>query len=200
MASTWEAGVNLKLDSIFTADDMLRAKVNVFHSDVDDYIEVVAGSVRQAQNVGTARLRGVELEGIYDYGFGFINLAASFTEAEHKDGPFAGDTLSNTPLDNVAVTLGFRALDDRLTYGVQYQSIGEVVRELSSSTRVYPRVDLVNLFANWDVNENLRVDFGVDNLFDKAYTDPQSGWSSTSDIEQGKGRTFKIAVTGRIGG
>ncbi|SEB73449.1 hemoglobin/transferrin/lactoferrin receptor protein [Nitratireductor aquibiodomus] len=200
VASTWEAGVNLKLDSIFTADDMLRAKVNVFHSDVDDYIEVVAGSVRQAQNVGTARLRGVELEGIYDYGFGFINLAASFTEAELKDGPFAGDTLSNTPLDNVAVTLGFRALDDRLTYGVQYQSIGEVVRELSSSTRVYPRVDLVNLFANWDVNENLRVDFGVDNLFDKAYTDPQSGWSSTSDIEQGKGRTFKIAVTGRIGG
>ncbi|WP_295810177.1 TonB-dependent hemoglobin/transferrin/lactoferrin family receptor [uncultured Nitratireductor sp.] len=200
VASTWEAGVNLKLDNLITTGDMLRAKVNVFHSDVDDYIEVVAGSVRRAENVGTARLRGVELEGVYDYGPGFINLAASFTDAELKNGPFAGDTLSNTPLDNVAVTLGFRALDDRLTYGVQYQSIGKVVRELSSSTRVYPRVDLVNLFANWDVNENLRVDFGVDNVFDKAYTDPQSGWSSTSDIEQGKGRTFKIAVTGRIGG
>ncbi|WP_048645251.1 TonB-dependent hemoglobin/transferrin/lactoferrin family receptor [Nitratireductor soli] len=201
VASTWEAGVNFKFDDVVVAGDMLRAKVNVFHSDVDDYINtVVVGGVRRSENVGTARLRGIELEGVYDYGPGFINLAASLVDAKMKDGPFAGETLSDTPLDNLALTLGFRALDDRLTYGVQYQSVGKVVRTLSSGSRIYPRVDLVNVFANWDVNDNLRVDFGVDNVFDKAFTDPQSGWSSTSDIEQGKGRTFKIALTGRIGG
>lgn len=200
-ASTWEAGVNLSYNDVIAAGDMLRAKINFYHSNVDDYINTVsAGGVTTSQNVGTARLRGVELEGVYDYGFGFINAAASFASAVIKDGPFAGDTISNTPLDNVALTLGFRALEDRLTYGLQYQSIGKVVRTNSARTTIYPRTDLVNLFANWDINDNFRLDFGVDNVLNKAYTDPQSGWATTSDVEQGKGRTFKIALTGRLGG
>ena len=205
VAKTWEAGVNLQYDDVIAAGDLFRLKANVFHSYVDDYINTVSvtgtgGSYTQSQNVGTARLRGVELEGVYDYGFGFVNLAASFVDAEMRDGIYAGQTLSNTPLDNVAATLGFRALEDRLVFGVQYQSIGEVTRVLSTGTKVYPRADLVNVFANWDINDNLKLDFGVDNVFDKAYTDPQSGWATTSDIEQAKGRTFKIALTGRIGG
>lgn len=202
VASTWEAGVNLSYNDVITAGDMFRAKVNVFHSNVDDYINTVsAGGVTTSQNVGTARLRGIELEGVYDYGFGFINAAASFASATMKDGPYAGETLSNTPLDNVALTLGFRAFEDRLTYGVQYQSIGKVTRQLSGgATKVYPRADLVNVFANWDINDNFRFDLGIDNVFNEAYTDPQSGWATASDVEQGKGRTFKIALTGRFGG
>lgn len=201
VASTWEAGVNVKFDDVFTSGDMVRTKVNVFHTMVDDYIDTVrAGGVTRSQNVGTARLRGIELEGVYDYGWGYVSAGASFVEARMHDGPNAGDTLSNTPLDNVGVTLGFRALEDRLNFGVQYQSLGEVTRVLSSGSRVYPRVDLVNVFANWDINDNFRADFGIDNLFNKAYTDPQSGWSTSSNIEQGKGRTFKFALTGRFGG
>ena len=60
--------------------------------------------------------------------------------------------------------------------------------------------DLVNVFANWQINDHTRLDFGVDNVFNKAYTDPQSAWSTTAATEEGKGRTFKIALTGRIGG
>lgn len=201
VARTWEAGVNLQYDDVFAAGDLLRVKADVFYSDVENYINTVTfGGITRSENVGTARLKGVEFEGVYDYGWGFINLAMSFTDATMLDGVYAGDTLSNTPLDNVAMTLGLRAFDDRLTYGVQYQSMGEVTRVLSTGTKVYPRVDLVNLFANWDINDNLRADFGVDNLFDEAYTDPQTGWATASDVEQGKGRTFKVALTGRIGG
>lgn len=201
VARTWEAGVNLQYDNVVAAGDLVRVKANVFYTDVDDYINTVkTGNVTRSENVGTARLKGVEIEGIYDYSWGFVNLAASFTDATMVDGVYAGETLSNTPLENVSATLGFRAFDERLTYGVQYQSIGEVTRVISTGTFVYPRVDLVNLFANWDVNDSMKVDFSVDNLFDKAYTDPQTGWATGSDIEQGKGRTFKIALTGRIGG
>lgn len=201
VARTWEVGTNLKYEGVFLPSDLFRAKINFFHTDVDDYINTVkVGSVTSSQNVGTARLRGIEMEGVYDYGWGFVNLAASFIDAKMLDGLYAGETLSNTPLDNVALTLGFRALDDRLVYGIQYQSLGEVERALTSGTKIYPRTDLVNVFANWDVNDNLKLDFAVDNIFDKAYTDPQSGWGSTPLSEQGKGRTFKIALTGRIGG
>jgi len=201
VASTIEGGINLKFDGVFAERDMIRAKINVFHSDVRDYISTVSsGGVTQARNVGTARLRGIEMEGVYDYGRGFVSAAASFTNATMLDGPYAGETLTDTPLQNAGVTVGFRALEDRLTWGVQYQSIGQVVRQLSTGSKVYPRVDLVNIFANWDINDSVRLDAGIDNLFDKAYTDPQSGWSTSSNVEQGKGRTFKIALTGRFGG
>ncbi|RST87525.1 TonB-dependent receptor [Aquibium carbonis] len=201
VASTWEAGVNLRYDDVLSAGDMFRAKVNLLHTDVEDYIATVAsGGVTRSLNVGTARLRGIELEGVYDYGRGYLSAGASFIDAVMKDGVYAGDKLSNTPLDNVGVTIGFRALEDRLTWGLQYQSIGEVTRVLSTGSRVYPRVDLVNVFANWDINDNYRLDASVENVFDKAYTDPQTGWATTSDIEQGKGRTFKLALTGRLGG
>ncbi|MER8425249.1 hypothetical protein [Mesorhizobium sp. M1403] len=60
--------------------------------------------------------------------------------------------------------------------------------------------DLVNVFANWRINDHAKLDFGVDNVLNTAYTDPQSAWSTTAATEQGKGRTFKVALTGRIGG
>src|SRR5882757_5630001 len=37
-----EAGVNLKYDGIFAANDSFRGKFNVFRNDVDDYIDLVA--------------------------------------------------------------------------------------------------------------------------------------------------------------
>ncbi len=202
VATSFEAGVNLSQDGILDAGDQVRAKLNFFHTDVKDYINTVKnGNVTTSENVGTARLRGVEFEGTYDNWWGYVNLAASYTDAEMKDGIYKGDSLSNTPLDNFSATLGLKAFEEKLVYGVEYESVGKVNRALTTgAVKVYPRVDLVNVFANWQVNDNVKLDFGVDNLFDKAYTDAQTGWATSADIDQAKGRTFKIAITGRIGG
>lgn len=201
IASTWEAGVNFKYDDVAMTGDSFRAKVNVFDTHVSDYINTVAsGGVTRSLNVGTAKLRGIEIEGVYDYGWGYVSAGTSFIKARMLDGVYAGQTITNTPLDIVGVTLGFRALENRLTWGIQYQSIGEVTRVISTGPKVYPRTDLFNAFANWDINDNVRMDFGVDNIFNAAYTDPQSGWATGSDVEHGKGRTFKISLTGRFGG
>lgn len=202
VATSFEAGINLRQDGLLDAGDQVRAKINFFHTDVKDYINTVKnGAVTTSENVGTARLRGVELEGTYDNWWGYVNLAASYTDAEMKDGIYKGDSLSNTPLNNFSATLGLKAFEEKLVYGVEYESVGKVNRALTTGgVKVYPRVDLVNVFANWQVNDNVKLDFGVDNLFDKAYTDPQTGWATSTDIDQAKGRTFKIALTGRIGG
>ncbi|MFD1198784.1 TonB-dependent hemoglobin/transferrin/lactoferrin family receptor [Brucella gallinifaecis] len=201
VATSFEAGINLRQDGIFDAGDQLRAKLNFFHTDVKNYINTVSkGSYTTSENVGTARLRGVELEGTYDNWWGYVNLAASFTNAEMKDGIYEGQSLSNTPLDNVSATLGLKAFDEKLIYGVEYQSFGKVVRPSGKNVYTYPRYDLVNVFANVKMNDHLKLDFGIDNIFNKSYSDAQTGWSPTSDLDQGKGRTFKIAITGRIGG
>ena len=201
VATTYEAGINLRQENLLEAGDQLRTKLNIFHTDVKDYINTVKiAKYTTSENVGTARLRGVELEGTYDTWWGYVNLAASYTDAEMKDGIYKGESLSNTPLHNFSAALGLKALDDRLVYGIEYQSVGKVTRAISNGVTVYPRTDLVNVFANWQVTDNVKLDFGVDNVFNKAYTDAQTGWATGSDIEQGKGRTFKVAITGRFGG
>ncbi len=201
VATSYEAGINLRRDDVIEAGDQLRAKLNIFHTNVKDYINTVkTGSVTTSENVGTARLRGVEVEGTYDAWWGYVNIGASYTNAEMKDGVYKGESLSNTPLHNFSAALGLKAFDERLIYGIEYQSVGKVTRAISNGVVVYPRTDLVNVFANWQINDTVKLDFGVDNVFNKAYTDAQTGWATGTDIEQGKGRTFKIAITGRFGG
>ncbi len=117
---------------------------------------------------------------------------------------YAGQRLNNTPLNRFSATVGFRMLEDQLTVGAQYLSVGEITRTSRSNPNATPVVndgfELVNLFANWRINDNAKLDFGIDNVFNAAYTDPQSSWSTTAATQQGKGRTFKVALTGRIGG
>jgi hemoglobin/transferrin/lactoferrin receptor protein len=207
-ARNWEAGVNLKYDDVLTAGDLFRAKVNVFHTDIEDYIEVdLTAETRTAINIGDARLKGIEAEAVYDYGWGFVNLAGALIDAKVVSGVYSGQALSNTPLDRFSATLGFRMLEDQLTVGAQYLSVGKITRtnrtkpnDPSEPTVVDDGFDLVNVFANWRINDHAKLDFGVDNVFNAAYTDPQSAWSTSAKTEQGKGRTFKVALTGRIGG
>lgn len=205
VAKSWEAGANVRYDDVLALDDSLRGKINLFHTDVEDYIEVdLTDPIRMARNLGDARLRGVEVEGIYDFNWGFVNVAGALIDAEYTSGVYEGQPLNNTPLDRFSATLGFRALEDRLVYGVQYLSIGKVTRTSRSDPNAAPVVDpgfeLVNLFADWQINDNLTLATGVENIFDVAYTDPQSAWSTSAITEQGKGRTLKVSLTGRIGG
>lgn len=204
-AKNWEAGINVKYDDLLTAGDRLRAKLNVFHTDVEDYIDVdLTVLPRTAINIGDARLKGVEAEMVYDYNWGFVNLAGALIDAKVVSGVYSGQALNNTPLDRFSATIGFRMLEDQLTVGAQYLSVGKITRTSRTNPNAVPVVDdafdLVNVFANWRVNDNLKLDFGVDNIFNTAYTDPQSAWSTSAATEQGKGRTFKVALTGRIGG
>ncbi|MFT3688846.1 TonB-dependent receptor domain-containing protein [Paenirhodobacter sp.] len=197
VAKSWEIGANIRRDGLFRADDSLRGKVTYFWSDVDDYIDTVkTGTVTRYENIGKARLKGLEVEGGYDFGRGYVTLATSAISAKLVSGHEAGATLSNTPLDRTSARLGLRALDGTLDYGLEYQHFADVERD----TTRYPKVDLVNLFASWSPDADTRVDLGVENLFDKDYTDPQSGWSTSSDIEQGRGRTLRISFTKRLGG
>lgn len=205
VAKSWEAGVNIKYDDLLVLDDSLRGKVNLFHTDIADYIDVdLTNPIRMARNLGDARLRGIEVEAVYDLNWIFVNVAGALIDAEFTSGVYKGQPLTNTPLNRLSATLGFRALEDRLVYGVQYLSVGEITRtsrsNLNAPLVTNPSFELVNLFADWQINDNLKLATGVENIFDVEYTDPQSSWASTAITEQGKGRTLKVSLTGRIGG
>ena len=103
---TKEVGVNLKYDDILQKGDRFRGKFNVFRNDVEDYIDLVKFgppiifsfcpapvpgcppvprvtipvnnySFAQYQNIGNARIEGVELEATYDAGTWFVGVAGS---------------------------------------------------------------------------------------------------------------------------
>ncbi len=205
VAKSIEAGVNIKYNDVLAIDDALRAKINVFDTRVEDYIEVdLTNPLRTAANLGDARLRGLEFEGTYDANWAFFSASGALIDAKFTSGVYKGQALNNTPLNRFSATLGFRALEEQLVFGAQLLHVGEITRTRRSNPAAAPVTNsdfqLVNLFADWTVNEHTKLGFAVENLFDEKYTDPQAGWSTSALTEQGKGRTFKFTISGRLGG
>jgi iron complex outermembrane receptor protein len=52
-----------------------------------------------------------------------------------------------------------------------------VLDEPRSSNASIPGYGLANVYARWARNERLSVRFGVENVFDRRYTDPMTGFN-----------------------
>jgi hemoglobin/transferrin/lactoferrin receptor protein len=199
---TKELGVNLAFDEVLQPGDAFRLKAAVYQNDVEDYIDQVEygdmvlymGVVPvyeflQYQNVAQARLRGAEVEATYDMGWMFMGLAGSLVRGENvSDGGYLG----SVPPDKLAATVGFRTLENKLAFGGTVIGVAgqDRVPEGGTPSDAYT---LVNLFASYQPTDNLRFGASVENLFNETYR-------PYLDQTNGKGTTFKLSVTGRIGG
>ncbi|NEU12387.1 TonB-dependent hemoglobin/transferrin/lactoferrin family receptor [Methylobacterium sp. BTF04] len=198
VARTVEGGINLKYNEVFVPGDAFRAKLNVFQNEIDDFINIqtvgptyfvpaIAGipasicasipgrfpcviPVQSFQylNIAQAELSGVELEGAYDWGRGFLSVAATHTEGRDKA---TRQSLITVPPDRISTTLGLRFLDDRLTVGSRLNLV-EARTDLPTgatilATKAYA---LVDFFASYRVNDRIKADFILQNAFDKRYT------------------------------
>jgi hemoglobin/transferrin/lactoferrin receptor protein len=184
---TSEAGVNLKYNDVFQRGDAFRAKFAVFRNNVDDYIEQVflldgtvgAGGIPcnnpappstapfcfQYQNVEKARLEGAEFEAAYDTGFWFAQLAASHVRGRNLE---TGEPLATVPPDKVAVTVGARWLDRKLTTSVRVIAVDEQ-DEVPAGSATPGGYGVVNLYAGYEASRDVLLTFAVENLFDKQY-------------------------------
>ncbi|MDI6026226.1 TonB-dependent hemoglobin/transferrin/lactoferrin family receptor [Corticibacterium sp. UT-5YL-CI-8] len=217
---TWEFGLNYKRDGLVYSDDSLRLKAAYFNNDVDDYIGSATLSafpvndvcpVRwdllmtpgsgyipicfQYQNFATAKISGFEMEAVYDAGHVFAGLSASIIDGYTVSYEGIREDLTTTPSSQVTASLGFRLLEDKsLTVGgeVQYNS------KPDGAAAIVDDYTLVNLFANYQVNENFRLDFRADNVFDVKYTNPLNASTTTAIYEPGV--TLKFGATMRFGG
>lgn len=200
-AETWELGANFKHDGLFTPRDRARAKLSLFHTKIDDYIDrsyidLPDGSrYSQYQNVGEVKLKGVEVDTAYDAGMVYVRLNTSLVSVStYNDVP-----LNNAPLKRISATVGARALGDKLDYGVQWVRTGSTERTLASAPRA-PAYSLVNLYAGWELSPYVDLTFNVDNLLDQAYNDPQAYYATTDPSSwQGRGRTIKLGLAIRYG-
>lgn len=218
VGKTLEAGVNIRHDNLFTQNDALRIKANVFRNDVDDFIDMQtvlfgqagAGGIVCTQpapanciqyvNVAQARIEGVELEGTYDAGFMFAGLSGSHIRGKNVD--------TNQPLlkimpDQITGTLGARFLDRRLTAMVRVQAVAAKDREDIPSGTIPPTdaYTLVHTYLSYQPNEDMTLSFGIDNLFNEYYAKylDVTTIGSATVASPSPGRTYKFGLKVRFG-
>ncbi|WP_292406880.1 TonB-dependent hemoglobin/transferrin/lactoferrin family receptor [Mesorhizobium sp.] len=206
---TVEFGVNYKQDDILEAGDAFRFKAAYFNNDVDDYIDGVTLSAFdptsgcpfgpgipicfQYQNFAKAKIRGFEMEGVYDASWGFAGLSASIIDGHTISYEGERADLVTVPSSQVTAQLGLRFLEDKLTVGGEVQYNGK-----PKGNPVAKDYTLVNAFASYQATDNFKVDFRADNLFDVKYTNPLN--ASVTSVVYEPGVTLKLAATMRFGG
>jgi len=149
-------------------------------------------SCYQYQNFANARIRGFELEGAYDAAWGFLGFSASIIDGHTVSYDGVEEDLMTVPSSQVTGQIGFRFFEEKLTVGgeVQYNGAPDGNETADDYT-------LVNAFANYRFNENLKLDMRVDNIFNVKYVNPLN--ASTTEPLYEPGVSFKIALTQRFG-
>jgi len=194
-----EGGVNVRLDDTFVKGDIFRMKVVGYYNVVDDYIGMVyvpitprpppteAPYAVQYQNFTRVKLWGGEVEAQYDMGLVFANIAGQIVRGYSED---TNRQLATIPADRVIGTLGFRALEDRLTAGVRL-ALYDQIEDPPPGYLAMSGYSVVDLFAAYTVNERITTNLEVNNLFNTQYR-------QYLDINNSPGLNAKFAVTIRL--
>jgi outer membrane receptor protein involved in Fe transport len=156
------------------------ARLTAFWNELQDPIlNVSTGpNTRQRQNLGKARIQGIEFDGTWAFAPGWsIDAACTLADTEITDAPgqpqLLGKQLPQSPRTLANVTLAF---DDpqSITANLQLRYLG---KQYENDVNTLPMDDalLVDLFANWHINSRVDVFAAVENLFDTVYLVGRSG-------------------------
>ncbi|MGF6248772.1 hemoglobin/transferrin/lactoferrin receptor protein [Methylobacterium sp. PvP062] len=197
VARTVEGGANLRADGVVGPEDALRAKLALFDTAVDGFIDmqavgpasyvpaipgvpasicaarpgrfpcVIPARSYQYRNVARADLSGAELEGTYDWGRGFVSFAATHVDGRDRA---TRESLLTVPPDRIGTTLGLRFLADRLVVGTRLTLV-EARTDLPAAarSRATKAYGLVDLFATCAVTDRITADVAVQNVLDRRY-------------------------------
>ncbi len=178
-ARTVELGLTWQREGLFAADDSLKLKLTGFHNDIDNMIARnstgAAGVDPYFINLRSARIWGAELEAAYDAERWFGSLA--WSKVKSKDGT-TGLQLSDTPAENLALTLGVKLPDRGLVIGWRGYYFDGITNYTPGSTAVNANASGTayhthDLFLSWSPHsgalEGLEVNLTVENVFDATY-------------------------------
>lgn len=228
VGKTVEGGLNIKYDSVFAADDRIRAKVNVFQNNISNYIDLeqvffgtFGGATPPPQclstlyfytdcfqyvNVGQARIQGVELEANYDAGLWFTGISGQHMTGQNLT---AGGPLATIPPDQVSFLLGARALERKLTLALRWTAVAakplnQIPLETGDSGPVpifdpTPAYSLVNLYVGYQPTPDVVAAFSVENLLNTDYTKYMCCSTAAGYVVPSPGITFKGSLTVHYG-
>jgi hemoglobin/transferrin/lactoferrin receptor protein len=210
-----EVGVNVKFDSLFNKGDTLRGKLNGFQNDISDYIDAVQygptvipgfgtfNQFYQYQNIPSARIRGIELETMYDTGAWFVGFNATLQKGYNTQ---TGVGLTSVQPRRATTTAGMRFLDRKLVLSAQWASVSANT-DIPAGYVPSTGYDLVNLYLSYQATKDTLINLSVDNLLNKYYRPyavPGASADGTSQNDAlwtspGPGITYKAAVKVHLG-
>lgn len=207
----WEFGFNSKIDGLLQPGDTFRFKADYYTMDAENYITAATMDGLlwwYANNPGTSKIEGVELQGTYDVGYAFAGLSYSHN---HTTLPSQLDGLgmhSYLPGDIATITGGLRFFDQRLTVGARayYTSksqAGDLNTDFLGNPAFYDGYTTYDLFSNYKVTDDVDVALTVSNLTDVAYRPALSAGGTGGSInnvpyDTGRGRTFLLTTRAKF--
>lgn len=198
-AKNKEITANLHFDSLFKQGDKFKIEATYFRNDVKDLINLKTfnnsnGNKRllpensQYQNIANARLSGVELQAQYQTERLTLFTNYGSTKGRDKD---SGEALSNIAASKIGVGADYALVKDKFTVGATITHYAAQHRVPKDHAVTYPSYILTDLRATYAPLKgewkNLRLDFALENLFDRKY---QPAFS----LMEGTGRNAKISA------
>ena len=135
-------------------------------------------------SISRAVIEGVELEAQYDSGDVFAALAGQILSGTNA---LTGDGLVSVPPDRAVVTLGFRTLEESLEIGTRLTAVAGKPAAATAGYLAEP-YQVVDVFANWKVDDRTTAGLTLSNIFDVDYTQYLNGQPSP-----GFGAKFTLA-------
>lgn len=208
-AKNKEITANLHFDSLFKQGDKFKVEATYFRNDVKDLINLkefnnpngnrMSQSLStnsqdqnitysQYQNIANARLSGIELQAQYQTERLTLFTNYGSTKGRDKD---SGEALSNIAASKIGVGVNYALVKDKFTVGATVTHYAAQRRVPKDHSVTYPSYLLTDLRATYAPLKgewkNLRLDFALENLFDRKY---QPAFS----LMEGTGRNAKISA------
>lgn len=208
-AKNKEITANLHFDSLFKQGDKFKIEATYFRNDVKDLINLkrfnnpngnrMSQSLptnsqfqnitySQYQNIANARLSGIELQAQYQTERLTLFTNYGSTKGRDKD---SGKALSNIAASKIGVGADYALVKDKFTVGATITHYVAQHRVPKDHAVTYPSYILTDLRATYAPLKgewkNLRLDFALENLFDRKY---QPAFS----LIEGTGRNAKISA------
>jgi hemoglobin/transferrin/lactoferrin receptor protein len=213
--STREFGVGFDFSNLVAKGDQLQAKVSYFETKAEELINLSVNVVPDATcfappffqpctfgtsnsaNIDRAELEGAEAELHYESDRLFAS--ASFATIEGTDLSDGSDIGSLTP-DRFALNAGVKLPAWNARIGARVQRASDFERREVAAAGGFTIVErrdgyaVVDLYTTWtpEFARGVRIDLGVDNVFDEYYERVFAGVSEPA-------RNFKIAASWQIG-
>lgn len=204
-AKNKEITANLHFDSLFKQGDKFKIEATYFRNDVKDLINLKIfndpnvpnapnangaslPTNSQYQNIANARLSGIELQAQYQTERLTLFTNYGSTKGKDKD---SGEALSNIAASKIGVGVNYALVKDKFTVGATVTHYAAQRRVPKDHSVTYPSYILTDLRATYAPLKgewkNLRLDFALENLFDRKY---QPAFS----LMEGTGRNAKISA------
>lgn len=194
IARNKELSAKLHFDNFLIEKDKLFIEGSLFRNDVKDFInlEVFSDNSRipnrsQYRNITDARLQGFELATQYQTEKVTVGVNYGQVRGKNKD---TQQPLENIGADKLGFNLDYVVIPDSVKVGTRITHYFAQNR-VPAGKPSYKGYSLTNIYASYVPTskqwQNLRLDFAIDNLFNKRYLPAFS-------FTEGSGRNVKLSV------